>query len=53
MYCIQPKFLYLAEFCTKPDMIAIIIARRTVQDKGEGAGGDGVEESTQLFEEFF
>lgn len=53
MYYIQPEFLYLAEFCTKSDMIEIIIAQRTVQDKGERAGGDGAEESTQLFQEFF
>lgn len=40
-------------FCTKSDMIEIIIAPRTVQDKGEAAEGDGVEGSTQLFQDFF
>lgn len=53
MYYIHPEFPFLAEFCTKSDMIEIIIARWTVQDRRQGAGGDGVEESTQLFEEFF
>lgn len=53
MHYIQPEFVHLAEFCTKSDMIEIIIAWRTVQDKGDRAGGDDAEKSTQLFEECF